>query len=135
MAYDWSRRQKEQAEEDEAEGFSVKWDKPKEIQGKVTQITDESFGKDNYTVILIDVGSGTERKVKVTPKVLRRKILENPPQVGDGIHIIYTGEAASSAPGMNATKLFDVTVIPGGLVGERSRSDSRPAAEDGDEPF
>jgi hypothetical protein len=104
MSVDWDRYKS-----DGASGY-VRWTQVgQEVHGLVLSVrTGSGFGQE-YPELVLRTEEG-DLTLSVAQVALQRLLADDPPVVGDEVHIKFVGEAKASTPGHNAAKLFDVTV-------------------------
>lgn len=139
MAGYWDRWKND----DETDPY-VRWNSyGDEVEGVIIKQGSTNFGDgETKPVLTLRTRDGREKILNVSQKALLNRMAELCPEVGDHLRVVYTGEAASSMPGRNPAKLFDVTVTPKSMMagGERKADTPSPAkqapAEDwSNEPF
>lgn len=117
----------------------VKFTEPgQSVSGVITKLSSTDFGGTSAAIPVVHLRTreGTEKIVNCSQTILQRRMAELAPEVGDGVTITYTGEAARSMPGRNPAKLFEVEVTPKAMVAQwPTRPAPAPVEDFENEPF
>jgi hypothetical protein len=120
-------------------GFPVTahFTEPCEIVGTLIELAEHRTRDEVIPKLRIQQDDGVIVIVIAGPTRLQSELVRHAPAVGDKVKIVYTGEAAKAAPGMNPTKEFTVAVRRKGSQpragaepdsGEVAGSDTEPGA-------
>lgn len=92
-----------------------------ELAGTLVKYRADGSRDDAVPCLRIQKKDGRVYEVTASQERLKKLLAEAEPAIGDGVRIVYTGEAAKAAAGMNKAKLFTVEVRRAG-----SQSQGRP---------
>lgn len=105
-----------------------------ELAGALVKYRADGPRDDAVPCIRIQRKDGRVFEVTAHQERLKALLVEAAPAVGDRIKIVYTGEAAKAAPGMNKAKLFTVEVRRAGSQPEAGTETVRGSAGSENEP-
>lgn len=105
-----------------------------ELAGALIKYRADGNRDDAVPCLRIQRKDGRVFEVTAHQERLKALLAEAAPAVGDRIKIVYTGEAAKAAPGMNKAKLFTVEVRRPGSPPEAGTEAVRGSAGSENEP-
>jgi hypothetical protein len=118
-------------------GEYVKFETPgMVVEGTVTRLSIGNYKGKDYPEIVVETSEGS-RTISANQASLKRRLADDPPAIGEHLHVEYLGEGEAKA-GQNPIKNFRVVVTHGNtgpkvedLAGAAAPATSAPAATSG----
>lgn len=105
-----------------------------EITGTLIKYRADGPRDDAVPSVRLQMADGRVFEVTAHQERLKAELVKAKPAIGDKVRIVYTGEAAKAAPGMNKAKLFAVEVRRPGSQPEARPEPVRGSAGPENEP-